>query len=550
MKKATLLCLAALLFLASFAQQKDARQLTAAFDKILSEQFPANGPGATAIVSRKGQVLYHKALGKANMELNIPMQASNVFRIGSITKQFTAVAILQLAEQGKLNLQDEITKYFPDYPTQGNKITIEHLLTHTSGIRNYTSIKDYDKKLMQDMTPAEMVDYFKNQPMRFAPGTRWEYSNSGYFLLGQIIEKVSGKTYPDYLEEVFFKPLGMANSSYASDKKIIANRADGYTTGSKGIENAPYISMTQPYAAGSILSTVEDLYKWNSAVKSNKLLKKESLEKALTRYKLADGKETAYGYGWRMGYIQESPMIWHGGLITGFFSMAMYLPKEDVFVAVLSNCDCKSPEDVTAKLAAAAIGKPYDYKPLAMSDAALQSFAGVYENERGQQRVLTVSGTELKAQAGRGRKSTLHAYQKDRFYFDEDIMQSIQFGRNKEGDVDRLTVQNRVGNEVWKKTDKPIPSEDGVKLDEKILESYVGEYEVTPNFNFSVTREQDKLFLQAKGQEKLQLFAEAEGKFFLKVNDAQLQFVQDASGKVTKAILNQGGRATEAVRTK
>ncbi|HEX2684342.1 MAG TPA: serine hydrolase domain-containing protein, partial [Ferruginibacter sp.] len=331
-----------------------AQQDNKSFDKILQEEFVSNSTGVTALVSSHGKIIYKKAFGMANIELNVPMQTGNVFRIGSITKQFTAVAILQLMEQGKLNLQDQITRFIPDYPMQGATITIENLLTHTSGIRDFTSIKDTTQRSKIDFTPAQMISYFQNQPMRFAPSSKYEYSNSNYFLLGYIIEKITGKTYQQYLEDNFFHPLGMSNSFYASDSKIIKDRAAGYTKTETEIVNADAISMTHPYAAGAILSTAEDLFKWQRAVQSYKLVKKETLEKAFTRYKLSNGKQSNYGYGWRMGFIQESPSLWHGGLINGFISMAMYLPKEDVYVVVLSNCNCMSPENVTAKLAAAA----------------------------------------------------------------------------------------------------------------------------------------------------------------------------------------------------
>lgn len=379
--KKTILMLTLCVALFNHSDAQHDSKLIAEFDKVMNGQFPLKETGATVLVSRHGKIIYKKAFGMANIELNVPMQTNNVFRIASLTKQFTAVAILQLMEQGKLDLKDEITKYIPGYPVQGATITIEHLLTHTSGIRDYTSITDTVQRSKMDVTPAEMIHYFQNQPMRFAPGTRYEYSNSNYFLLGYIIEKITGKTYPQYLEDNFFRPLGMTGSYYGSDTKVIRNRASGYTQGEKEIENAEAISMTRPYAAGAILSTVEDLFKWNNAVQSYKLVKKETLEKAFTRYKLVNGKESNYGYGWRFGFIQQSPSIWHGGLIPGFFTMAMYLPKEDVYVVVLSNCNCNSPEIVTAKLAAIAIGKPYDYTEITIANPVLQTYAGVYENE-------------------------------------------------------------------------------------------------------------------------------------------------------------------------
>lgn len=543
MRRQTIILVIGLLFNLATAQQQDDKQLAAKFDKILAEQFKANEPGATALVARKGEIIYKNAFGMANLELNVPMRVDNVFRIGSITKQFTAVAILQLMEQGKLSLRDDLTKFIPDYPTQGNKITIEHLLTHTSGIANNTDMPGYMGGI--DLKPNEMIDHFKNQAMKFAPGTNWSYSNNGYFLLGYIIEKVTGKTYREYLEDNIFKPLGMSNSLYASDIRLVNNRADGYTKGNKGFENAPYLSMTQPYAAGSIQSTVEDLFKWQQAVQSYKLIRKETLDKALTRYVLTDGKETNYGYGWRFGYIQESPSIWHGGMINGFIAMVIYLPKEDVFVTVYSNCECNSPEDITAKLAALAIGKPYEYKAVPVENALLPGYTGVYENEKGQQRIISVSENQLYSQLGRGPKSNLKAYQKDKFFFKDDAMVTIDFARNNKGEVEKLTTKRRTGNEIWNKTNKPVPTQSGIKVDEKILETYVGEYEITPEFTFSVTKEQDRLFVKATGQEKFEIFAETENKFFMNINDAQFEFVIE-SGKVTKAIVNQGGRTTDA----
>ncbi|MGZ8541626.1 MAG: serine hydrolase [Chitinophagaceae bacterium] len=549
MKTQTLIIALALLCNLTFAQYKDVSQLTARFDKMLLEQFKPDGTGAAVLVARKGEIIYKKGFGMANLELDVAMQADNVFRIASITKQFTAIAILQLMEQGKLNVQDEITRFIPDYPVRGNKITIEHLLTHTSGIADYSALKD-TLRAQSVLTPTQMINIFKNLPIRFAPGTKWEYSNSGYFLLGHIIESISGMTYAAYLEENIFKPLGMLHSQYASDTKLINKRAAGYTDGAAGYENAPYLSMTHPYAAGSIQSTVEDLFKWQHAVLSYKMVKKESLDKAFTKYKLVDGKETAYGYGWRVGNVYESSTLWHGGLISGFTSMAIYLPKEDVFVAVFSNCDCNSPEVVTSKLAAMAGGKAYEHKEIVVANKILQGYTGVYENQKGQQRFITISENKLFSQLGRGPKSLIRSYQKDRFFYDADAMSTIEFTGNKTGAIEKLTTISLRGNDAWNKTNKPLPDENGIKLAEQVLEAFTGVYEVSPDFTFLITKEQTRLFLHATGQEKVEIFAETATIFFLKVNDAQLEFVKDGRGKVTKAILKQGGRETDAVKIK
>ena len=549
MKKQTLIFAFTLLFNLTYAQQKDDKQLVTYFDKILSEQFNTDKPGAAVLVSRNGQIIYKKAFGMANLELNTPMQLDNVFWVASIGKQFTAVAILQLIEQGKLNLQDEITKFIPDYPTQGNKITIEHLLTHTSGIHNYSGMKDPEKKLVTDCTPYEVIDFFKNLPMRFTPGAKWEYSNSGYFLLGYIIEKITGKLYSEYLEENFFKPLGMANSLYASDKRIIKNRVGAYSYGDNGFENSRPLNPTIIFSAGAIQSTVEDFYKWQQAVHSFKLVKKETIEKAFTRYKLSDGTETDYGFGWKLGFVYDSPSIWHGGGIEGFGNIEIYLPKEDVFVVIFTNCDCNYPKEITFWIAALASGKPYEYKEIQVSNLILKGYEGVYENEKGLQRIITVSENKLFSQLGRGPKSNLKAYQENMFFSDNAKL-TMEFLKNIKGNTEKLISKKTTGNEVWNKTNKPIPSEDGIKVDGKILETYVGEYEIPSVFTFVITKEQDKLFLQAPEQEKLEMFADTKSKFFLKVNDAQFEFVKDEFGKVTKAFMNQGGRQADAKKIK
>lgn len=547
MKTHTLILALGLLYHSGIGLNAQNEPIISKFDQVLSKDFKPDDPGASAIVVRKGEVLYHKAFGMANLEQMLPMQTNNVFRIGSITKQFTAVAILQLMEQGKLNLQDEITKFIPDYPTHGYTITIEHLLTHTSGIRSYTSIPDYDERMTLDASPLEMIDHFKNQPMEFAPGTQWNYSNSGYFLLGYIIEKVSGKTYAEYITENFFRTIGMTNSYCGNDIGIIPNRVGAYSMIEFGYANAPPINMMQPYAAGNIMSTVEDLYKWNQALHSYKVVKKENLDKAFVNKKLADGSLAGYGYGWFLGTVQGSPTYEHGGGINGSLTMGIYLPQQDVFVAVFHNCDDFSPQDIAARLAAIAIGKPYEHEAIAIDSIALQQYVGVYETASGEQRIITVEGTQLFSKRGRNPKFPIEAFAKDKFFVLEGLLE-MDFVRNKKGKITQINSYGRKGNEVWIKTNKPIPVIVAIKVDAKILDSYVGNYQMSPEFAFTVTHEHDSLFVQATGQEKFPVYAEAPTKFFTLFNDATFEFVSDEKGVVTKVMLMENGEAMEAVR--
>src|SRR6056297_876104 len=282
------------------------------FEEIIKEKYKADEPGAAVLVAKNDDVIYRKAFGMADLELDVKMKSEMVFEIGSVTKQFTAISILMLMEEDKLSLEDDITKYIEDYPTHGHTITIHHLLTHTSGIKSYTSMKEWQEKWRKDYEPKEFIDFFKYEPMNFAPGEEFSYNNSAYFLLGYIIEKVSGKTYPEFIEQNIFKPLEMNNSYYGSQKKIIENRAPGYQKKDEFV-NAEYLSLTQPYSAGSIMSTVNDLYKWHKALHDYKLVEKETLEKAFSNYTLNNGEKINYGYGWFINEINGSSTIEHGG---------------------------------------------------------------------------------------------------------------------------------------------------------------------------------------------------------------------------------------------
>lgn len=325
------------------------QSLTTKIDSLLLEKYPSNSPGASFLITKNGNSIYKKAFGLSNLELNTPMQTEDVFQIGSMTKQFTAIAILMLQEKGKLNVNDKITKYIPNYPN-GNKITIHHLLTHTSGIKSFTSIKKLNKIAKKDFTPSELINFFKSEPIDFAPGEKFKYNNSGYVILGYIIEKVTGKSYANFIEEQIFKKLGMKSSYYASHKRIIPNRASGYHYKKAYINNRK-ISFTIPYSSGSLLSTTSDMFLWQKAIKNNNLISKETTKKVFTNHTLNNGKPINYGYGWHLKTVNGIKTREHGGSIFGFKSMAVYVPSLDIYVIGLTNCDCNSPTKITRKIA-------------------------------------------------------------------------------------------------------------------------------------------------------------------------------------------------------
>ncbi len=331
-----------------------AQSLKMKLDSLIQRAFPdKDGPGAVFLVAHRGKPVYQRATGKANLELNKNLDPSSVMQLGSMTKQFTAIAILMLEEQGKLKVTDRITNYIPDYPA-GDSITIHHLLTHTSGIRDFTKMKTIRDIAQKEMTPDMLVNFFKNEPVDFKPGEKFEYNNSGYVLLGYIIEKVTGESYENFIEHHIFKKAGMSSSRYANDRELIKNRADGYHKKEQGFVNKTVISYSVPYSSGALMSTTGDMLKWQNALNQNLLLKAESSKKAFRTYSLNNGEEFTYGYGWHIKEINGQPSREHGGSIFGFKSMGVYLPREDIYVIGLSNCECNSPTQIVRDIAAVA----------------------------------------------------------------------------------------------------------------------------------------------------------------------------------------------------
>jgi CubicO group peptidase (beta-lactamase class C family) len=372
-------------------------EIASDLDAIASAYYPATEPGAAVRVTKDGEVLLHKGYGLADLEQGIPIQPDMVFRIGSVTKQFTAAAILLLEEEGKLSVEDDLRKHLPDYPTSGRTITIAQLLAHTSGIRSYTDMPDFGKRMREDMSVEEIIALFRDEPLGFEPGEKYAYNNSAYVLLGAIIEKASGKTYETYLREKIFEPLGMSQTYYGSSSRIIPKRAQGYDGVNAEFENAEYLSMTLPYAAGSLLSTVDDLAKWDRALYGTGLLSQASLDKWWKPFSLANGESTYYGFGWSISSYEGHPVVGHGGGINGFTCYLLRMPEDRVFVTVLTNRNDEkaNPGLVARKLAAAAIGKPVNESTVALEPGALAKHAGLYRTSSGARYLVTQQADHL-----------------------------------------------------------------------------------------------------------------------------------------------------------
>ncbi|MGI9625594.1 MAG: serine hydrolase domain-containing protein [Longimicrobiales bacterium] len=398
----------------------------------MSLAFLADGPvaGVALAVEKDGEVILAKGYGLAEIEHNVPVTVETVFRLGSISKQFAAVAILQLVEQGKIGLHDPITRFLPDYPTQGNEVTIHHLLTHTSGIASYTDMGAafWDKSRL-DLTHEEMVELFGGQAFDFAPGEQWKYNNSGYYLLGMIVEVAAappvismdhdserterlgpqpdlGTTvgpftgapvlaasreaqavdpvpFAEYLETHIFGPLGMTGSSYCDETEIVPHRAEGYEREGGQLVNDQPLSMNLPGAAGALCSTVLDLLRWQRALDSNALISAASRERMLTEATLNDGSSTGYAYGLSLGELSGHRTVSHGGGINGFNTMLATYPDDGLVVTVLTNTNGAGPGALEAQIARLALGLPLEVTMDLPTDGLdLGALAGTYRFEQ------------------------------------------------------------------------------------------------------------------------------------------------------------------------
>lgn len=301
----------------------------------------AAGIQGSVLLAKNGKVILAKGYGLANMELGVANTPATKFRLGSITKQFTAAAILLLQEKGKLSVADPISKFIPDSPAAWNDITIHHLLTHTSGIPSYTDQAGYQAHMREPSgEPLDFFKRFRDFPLEFKPGEKFHYDNSGYFLLGVIIERVSGMKYEEYLQKNIFQPLGMDDTGYDWPSTILKNRASGYSKGPDGRQiNAEFLDMGQPYAAGSLYSSVLDLYTWDRALYTTKVLSAQSLAAAFTPGKFDWGEGIRYGYGWGIAQVHGHKTVGHGGGINGFSTVIWRAIEEDAVSIVLSNTD-------------------------------------------------------------------------------------------------------------------------------------------------------------------------------------------------------------------
>lgn len=375
--------------------QSVADRLTRQLDSLISSRYTAVAPGCVVLVADKGKIIYRKAFGLANTKTKAAMQPGMVFRLGSMSKQYTAIATLQLVEKGLIRLSDSIQVYVKDYPHKGYPITIENLLTQSSGIVNFMELNN-PKKERDNYTPAQGVDYFKDEPLKFKPGTQFEYSNSNFFLLGYIIELVSGQTYGNYVEQHLIKPAGLKNTYYLNSGKAIPNMPAGYSRFDKKTwEDAELQNVTMMYATGGLAANAGDVWLWHKALADGKLISKPMLNKAYTAYQPLTGP-AQYGYGWFIKELDGLKTVEHSGSTDGYQTNELYIPERDVFVVALFN-GFETDMDwqiITNDVARLVLGTGLR-KELKLSDDSLKRYAGTYQYNAEHSMVVSFKNHQL-----------------------------------------------------------------------------------------------------------------------------------------------------------
>jgi CubicO group peptidase (beta-lactamase class C family) len=522
-------------------------------DSLFAHLIKEDGAGAAVLVAQNGRILFEKGYGLADVEQHVPVSSETKFRIGSITKQFTAAAILKLQEDGKLSVQDKLSKYIPDFP-RGEEVTLRHLLTHTSGIHSYTDKSGFIEGVTKAVARDDLINSFKHDPYDFDPGKKWHYDNSGFFLLGYIVEKVSGQSYGDFLGKTFFEPLGMTNTGVHRSDLHLDHEALGYKFEQGQFSKALNWDMSWAGGAGALYSTVEDLNRWNEGIFTGKVLKEASLQAAFAPVKTEENKDDnsgdGYGYGWGISHLRGAQEISHGGGLNGFSSYLLRLPRENFTVAVLANAAPTAPGVDPGQLAHVIVefylGDKLAPRPAVkvdknVSPASFDALVGRYDYGMG---ILDVTreGDHLYAQlSGQQRNEIFPKSPMDFFWKVVDAQ--ITFVKDDSGKVIKA-IHHQSGQTI---NAPRIEEMKEVKTDPAAYTALLGRYDYGGGQAImTVTREGDRLYAQLTGQPKVEIFPKSPTEFFWKVVNAQVTFVKDDAGKVVKAVHHQGGRTFDA----
>jgi CubicO group peptidase (beta-lactamase class C family) len=541
MKKrlSALVCIAA----ATCLGQNGANPDVARMDKVAQSYVDAKQFMGSVLVARGDDVVFNKSFGSANLEWNIANTPATKFRIGSMTKQFTAASILLLEERGKLKVDDPVKKYMPDAPAAWDKITIFNVLTHSAGLPNFTSFPEYAKLQAFPNTPEQIVATFKDKPLDFEPGAKFSYSNSGYVLLGYLIEKISGESYEKFLQENIFTPIGMKDSGYDSNSVIIERRASGYAPSPAGPVNAEYVHMSVPFGAGALYSTTQDLLKWQLALYGGKVLKPESLAKMTTPFK------DDYAFGLIVRTTDGRKQMWHNGGIQGFNSSMAWYPESKTSVIVLANLNGQAADQMLPQLAAVAFGKDVqltsERKAIKLPREQMASYVGTYQLAPKVKLMMTLDGDQMMTQLSGQTKLEVFPEADGKFFL-KVVDAQLEFVRDPNGKVTDVILHQNGRDQKAPRISDAVLERKAITLRPEILAAYAGPYTAGAN-PVTVTVKEDHLTMKV-GPQEFELFSDSETTFFLKSIDAQVEFLKGANGTVTGLVSHLGPQDIQATR--
>lgn len=573
-KKILLILIASLLCISKISFSQDKAEKIDDLLKRYNEYGLFNG---SALVTENGKVIFKKGYGYANMEWKVPNTPDTKFRIGSISKQFTATIIMQLVEEGKIKLNGKLTDYLPNYRKDtGDKVTIHELLNHTSGILPYTSMPNvWSDSLRNHYDQDYMIKHFHSGDLQFEPGTQFAYNNTGYYLLGAIAEKVTSKKLGQLLKERILTPLGMTNTASEDDEIVVDKKASGYLKFGKSYRLEPYFFMPNALGAGQMYSTVEDMLKWDQALYTNKILSKESKEKMFTPY-LAN-----YGYGWGIatdtikGTNEITKVTQHSGGINGFNTLFIRLLKNKQMIAIFSNAGNAPLNEMAGEIINILYNQKFNYPKKPISDVIAD--------------VIDKDG--INAAIDKYRK--LKESENDNYDFSENQLNTLGYSYLQKGDVDIALAVFKLNIEAYPKAFNPYDSyaealmtkgeneesiqyykksleinpgntngidqlkklgveykAEELKIDNSVLSKYEGQFQLAPSFIITIRVDGNKIFAQATGQSEFEIFPSSETKFYYKVVNAQIEFVKNDESNFNKLILYQNNREMPAERIK